>query len=180
MAKILKWFSARNHSAQSITQKTGEKQNHAPRPWRTAAKSQGPRSQAPQPGEKSRVWEGRGGGPLPRMHAGVRGRKGSSSPAGIRAARPATPSARRRPGPPPHLPHVLQALEHRQVVAPGVLGAHTGHVLPAGLFLRQLPAAAGPTRPRSAPPGRGPTRRERRLRRLRLLLLLLRLLLLLL
>ena len=45
------------------------------------------------------------------------------------------------PAPPQvaYLSAVLQALQHGQVVGPGVFGAEAGQVLPAGLLLRQLP-----------------------------------------
>lgn len=38
-----------------------------------------------------------------------------------------------------YLSAVLQALQHGQVVGPGVFGAQAGQVLPAGLLLRELP-----------------------------------------
>lgn len=52
--------------------------------------------------------------------------------------------ARPGPGPDPHLAHVLQALEHGEVVGPAVLGAEPHHVLPAHRLLRQLPPATRP------------------------------------
>ncbi len=46
----------------------------------------------------------------------------------------------------PYVFSVLQALEHGQVVVPGVFGADPAHVLPTGRLLRELPATAAPHR----------------------------------